>query len=168
MAKTRRTKKEKAGTRARAFRMTRVQRTVAAAQGVSAAADTDPNVPLASIAAAGGPVTVGISFGQAQHGQYTIQLFDPTGATELLRQPGLNTDAIPDQFVLQASPAALDHHILQWSGAVSAFSPAPGQQFSVTFEVSQNGLAVPGGRVQRVGALNVTQAFVGVLRMVTR
>lgn len=133
----------------------------------SGTAAPDPGVPVAMIAAGGGPVTVGISFGQAQHGQYTIQLFDPAGTTEILRQPGLNTDAIPDQFTMQATPAQLNQHILQWSGAISAFTPAPGQQFSVTFDVTQNGLGVPGGKVQRAGALAVTQAFVGVLRLVT-
>jgi hypothetical protein len=133
-----------------------------------AAAAVDPGVPAATIASAGGPVTVAISFGHAQHGQYTIQLFDPSGATELLRQPGLNTDSTPDQFTLNNTPAQLNQHLLQWSGAVSAFTPAPGQQFSVTFDVTQNGAGVPGGHVQRTGPLNITQAFVGVLRLVTQ
>jgi hypothetical protein len=131
-------------------------------------ASGDPGVPLATIASGGGPVTVEITFGQAQHATYTIQLFDPAGTTELTRQTGLNTDAIPDQFTLQASPAQLDQHILQWSGTVSAFSPAPGQQFSITFDVTQNRLGVPGGRVQRSGTLTIAQAFVGILRLVTR
>jgi hypothetical protein len=149
--------------------MIRIARTTsgpAAARATSAAGD--PGVPIATIAAGGGPVTVGISFGQAQHANYAIQLFDSTGATELSRQSGMNTDSIPDQFVLQTSPAQLDRDILQWSGIVTAFSPAPGQQFSITFDVTQNGVGVPGGRVQRSGQLNVAQAFVGVLRLVTQ
>ena len=151
------------------IRMIRVSRKgTARAATASAAAAAAPEVPIAMIATNGGPVTVGIAFGQAQHAQYTIQLFDPTGVTELTRESGLNTDSIPDQFTLQATPAQLDQHILQWSGLISAFSPAPGQAFSVTFEVAQGGSGVPGGRVPRTGALAVTQPFVGVLRLVTR
>lgn len=150
-----------------AIGMVRVAR-AAMLRGAAAVPTVDPGVPIAAIAAAGGPVTVGITFGQAQHAQFTIQLFDPTGVNELTRQSGLNTDAIPDQFTLQALPAQLDQHILQWSGLISAFSPAPGQQFSVTFDVTQVGVAVPGGRVQRTGALSVAQPFIGVLRLVTR
>jgi hypothetical protein len=157
---TKRRARDAAAPPAAGFKMVRVPRTLAAAVA--------PDVPVATIATNGGPVTMGITFGQAQHAKYTIQLFDPTGATELTRQNGLNTDALPDQFTLQSTPAELDEHILQWSGLISAFSPAPGQMFSVTFEVSQGGVAVPGGRVPRNGALNVTQPFVGVLRLVRR
>lgn len=135
---------------------------------VAAAVAPDPNVPVAAISAVGGPVTVSITFGQAQHAKYTIQLFDPSGNNELARLSGINTDQVPDEFTLQGTPGQLDQHMLQWSGLVSAFSPAPGQQFSVTFEVSQNGAPVPGGRVVRTGALSGAQAFIGVLRLVTR
>jgi len=147
--------------------MVRVPRTrttpAAAARGAGPTAA--PDVPVATIATNGGPVTLGIGFGQAQHAKYTIQLFDPTGATEITRQIGMNSDSLPDQFTLQATPAQLDDHILQWSGLISAFSPVPGQMFSVTFEVTQGGVAVPGGRVPRTGGLTVAQPFVGVLRL---
>jgi hypothetical protein len=165
-------KKDKRATKAEANDVSMVR--VARASGASttgaagAAPMGDPSVPVAAIAANGGPVTVGIAFGHAQHAKYTIQVFDPAGDTELTRLRGLNTDSIPDQFVLQASPAALDQTILQWSGLVSAFTPAPGQMFSVTFEVTQGGVPIPGGRVPRTGPLNIAQPFVGLLRLVTR
>jgi hypothetical protein len=127
-----------------------------------------PQLPEATIGRNAGPVTLSIQFGQAQHAKYTIQVFDPTGTTEVTREPGMNTDAIPDRFTLQATPAQLDRHILQWSGLISAFSPAPGQTFALTFEVTQGGAAVPGGQVTRTGPLSVAQAFVGVLRLVTQ
>ena len=153
-----------------AIRFTRLARRFAAAAARPEADGSrpDPGVPVAIIGARGGPVTVGISFGQAQHAQYTLQVFDATGTRELARQGGLNTDAVPDQFTLQISPVQLDQNILQWSGAISAFSPAPGQQFSITVDVTQNGTPVAGGRVQRTGPLATAQAFVGVLRLVTR
>jgi hypothetical protein len=127
-----------------------------------------PRVPEATIAAAGGPVSVEIVFGHAQHGTYTIQLFDPTGRQLLASETGLNTDGVPDQFTLQLPPARLDQHFLQWSGAVDAFSPRPGQRFSVTFRVLQGGRVVPDGEKERAGALDITQAFLGVLKLVTR
>lgn len=134
----------------------------------AAAAAPDPGVPIAAITTGGGPVTVSITFGQAQHAKYTIQLFDPAGSSELARLSGINTDQEPDEFTLQGAPDHLDQHMLQWSGLVSSFSPAPGQQFSVTVDVSQNGAPVPGGRVVRTGPLSGAQAFIGVLRLVTR
>jgi len=132
------------------------------------AAGADPGVPEATVSGAGGVVSVEIAFGHAQHAKYTIQLFDPRGKTELWRQSGLSTDDLPDCFDLERDPEELERHLLQWSGAVSAFTPAPGQQYSVIFEVSQDGIVVPGGRVERTGPLDVTQAFLGILRLVTR
>jgi hypothetical protein len=143
---------------------------VAPAQPVmrAAVAPGADEVPEATISAAAGAVSVEIVFGFAQHGQYTIQLFDPAATTELARETGLSTDAIPDRFALKQTPKQLDGHLLQWSGAVDAFSPAPGQQFSVIFDVSQGGQVVPGGHKEKIGPLNVTQAFLGVLRLVSK
>lgn len=119
----------------------------------------------ARIAAGGGTVGVEITFGHAQHGTYTIQLFDPSGTAELARETGFSTDTVPDRFDLKLPPARLDRTFVQWSGAVDAFSSAPGQRFSVIFEVTQDGAAVPGGRIEKSGPLNLTQAFLGVLRL---
>jgi hypothetical protein len=127
----------------------------------------EPDVPEAAIRAAHGAVTLEIAFGHAQHGKYTIQLFDPSGTIELSRETGLSTDATPDRFDLKLTAAQLDGHLLQWSGAVDAFSNAPGQRFAVIFDVSQRGSSVPGGHVEKTGPLEVTQAFLGVLRLVT-
>lgn len=134
----------------------------------SAPAGAASGVPEATVSRTGGTVSVEITFGQAQHGKFTIQLFDPAGTTELAREAGLNTDSIPDRFDLRPTPSQLDQHLVQWSGAVSAFSPAPGQQFSVIFDVTQNGSNVPDGHVEQAGPLNITQAFLGILRLVTR
>jgi len=132
------------------------------------AAPAADDVPVATIAAAGGPVSVEIAFGFAQHGKYTIQLFDPAGATELARESGVSTDPIPDRFTLSPTARQLDRHLVQWSGAVDAFSPAPAQQFSVIFDVTQDGAGVPGGHVEKTGPLTVTQAFLGILRLVAK
>ena len=126
----------------------------------------EADVPEARISAGGGTVSVEITFGHAQHGLYTIQLFDPEG-TELAREAGFSTDTLPDRFDLRFTPAQLDRHFVQWSGAVDAFSNAPGQRFSVIVEVSQAGSTVPGGRIEKSGPLNITQAFLGILRLVT-
>jgi hypothetical protein len=123
--------------------------------------------PQATLGSANGPVTLEIAFGHAQHGTYTIQLFDPTGKLALATETGLNTDERPDSFVLGMTAAALDQHLVQWSGAVDAFSAEPGQRFSVTFDVRQRGQTVPGGHIEKTGPLNVTQAFLGILRLIT-
>jgi hypothetical protein len=132
---------------------------------MAASVPTD-EVPQAQISRTGGPVTVEIMFGHAQHGKYTIQLFDRTGTTELTRETGLSTDPDPDRFQLTPTPAQLDQQLLQWSGSVDAFSSATGQQFSVIFDVTQQGSGVPGGHVEKTGPLTVTQAFLGILRLV--
>lgn len=183
MPKKKLLKRTKAGTRARGPRrgsstthgrasMIRVPSPSAGRSATEAAvresATAEAGVPESTISRTGGPVTVEIAFGHAQHGKYTIQLFEPRGETELTRQTGLSTDEAPDRFELGPSPAQLDQHIVQWSGAVSAFTPAPGQRFSVIFDVTQNGSLVPGGHVERTGPLVVTQVFLGVLRLVAR
>jgi hypothetical protein len=126
-----------------------------------------PSLPQATIRTADGPVSVEIAFGHAQHGTYTIQLFDPTGKRELATETGVSTDDRADVFALAVAPAELDRHLVQWSGAVDAFTPEPGQRFSVTFDVRQRGEIVAGGHVEKNGPLNVTQAFLGILRLVT-
>ena len=125
-----------------------------------------PGPPTATLQRNGAAVGVRVIFGQAQHGTYTIQLFDPTGRRQLAVETGVNTDGVPDEFTLAPAPAELDQHLLQWSGAVDAFTSDPGQRFSVTVEVLQNGQTVAGGRVQKTGPLDVTQAFLGILRLV--
>jgi hypothetical protein len=122
--------------------------------------------PEARIARTAGPVSVEISFGFAQHGSYTLQLFDPAGTQLIDSLAGVNTDGIPDTFVLQPTPAALDRHLVQWSGAVDAFTNAPGQRFSVDVQVLQGGGVVPGGSHHKEGPLDVTQAFLGAVRLV--
>src|SRR5688572_26562441 len=77
--------------------------------------------PEATIRTADGPVNVEIAFGHAQHGTYTVQLFDPTGKRELAAETGVSTDDRPDVFALALTPAELDRHLVQWSGAVDAF-----------------------------------------------
>src|SRR5688572_6453132 len=123
--------------------------------------------PEATIRAADGPVSLQIAFGHAQHGTYTIQLFDPTGKRELAAETGVSTDTVADLFALAIGPAELDRHLVQWSGAVDAFTPDTGQRFSVSFGVRQRGEIVQGGHVEKNGPLNVTQAFLGILRLVT-
>jgi hypothetical protein len=115
----------------------------------------------------GGEIVVEIAFGHAQHGAYTIQLFDSTGQNQLASENGVSTDMMPDRFALSPTPAALDQHLVQWSGAVDAFTPQPGQRYHVLFDVWQDGQVVPGGHVVKTGPLDVTQAFLGILRLVT-
>ena len=122
--------------------------------------------PQATVSRNGGTVAVEILFGHAQHGTYTIQLFDPTGKKELASESGVSTDERPDQFALTMTAAQLDQHLLQWSGAVDAFTSDPGQRFSVTVNVRQQGETVAGGHVEKTGPLNVTQAFLGILRLI--
>lgn len=124
-------------------------------------------VPEVGIRPVDGPVTVEIMFGHAQHGKYTVELFDPTGKTSLWSRSGVNTDSTPDRYTLEPAPAALERHIVVWLGVVNAFSSAPGQQYSIIFEISQNGVIVPGGRVIKKGPLTGTQAFYGAVRLVT-
>jgi len=114
----------------------------------------------------GGEVIVEIAFGHAQHGAYAIQLFDPTGQNQLASENGVSTDTMPDRFALNRTAVALDQHLVQWSGAVDAFTPQPGQRYHVLFDVWQDGQVVPGGHVVKTGPLDVTQAFLGILRLV--
>lgn len=137
------------------------------AKGAAPAVSPFAGLPSATLDRSAGDVEMEISFGHAQHGKYTIQLFDPTGTQELAVEQGVSTDTQPDRFTLRMSPASLNGHLLQWSGAVDAFSNQPAQRFSVLFTVMQRGQVVPDGSVEKEGPLNVTQAFLGALVLVT-
>lgn len=138
----------------------------AAPRGAGSRSRAGDGIPEAHIEKGGGAVSVQITFGHAQHATYTIQLFDAAGSTELARETGVNTDTEPDRFDLTLTPAQLHRHLVQWSGAVDAFSGGPGQRYSVIFEIIQNGATVPDGRREKSGPLTVTQAFLGVFRLV--
>jgi hypothetical protein len=137
------------------------------AKGAAPPVSPFAGLPTATLDRSAGDVEMEISFGHAQHGKYTIQLFDPSGTQELAVEQGVSTDSQPDRFTLRMSPSALNGHLLQWSGAVDAFSNQPAQRFSVLFEVMQRGQVVPDGSVEKEGPLNVTQAFLGALVLVT-
>jgi hypothetical protein len=133
-----------------------------------AGAPAEPEIPEVVIQRKGGPVSIAIAFGHAQHGTYTIQLFDPDLTTELARETGSSTDHEPDRFDLKLTPAQLDRHCLQWTGAVDAFSNAPGQRYSVIFDVIQGGNVVKcGDPCEKTGPLDSSQTFLGVIRLVT-
>jgi hypothetical protein len=125
-------RKERGRTRAPARRtkklMVRAESTGAARAAASRSRATD-GIPEARIDTSRGAVSVQITFGHAQHASYTIQLFDPAGSTELAREAGVNTDTEPDRFDLTLTPAQLHRHLVQWSGAVDAFSGGPGQRY---------------------------------------
>jgi hypothetical protein len=86
----------------------------------------------------GGPITVEITFGYAQVGAYTLVLWDATGTGKRKLGEGVNTDLIPDVYVLPQPNVENDGRLLDSVATVIAPNPQPGERYRVDMIVRQN------------------------------
>jgi len=87
---------------------------------------------------AGARPEVEITFGHAQKGYYTVDVFDATG-TVIQTERGRNADHVEDKFFLKKDAADLVGHVLSWDLKILAPSDGPGQTYSAEVIVSQAG-----------------------------
>ena len=115
----------------------------------------------------GGAPDVEVAFGQAQIGNYACHRWrDPASTTSETIAHGNNVDDLPDQFSLKDRPAALRGNVLGFSILIQAASPGPGQLYSYTIVIRQDGQVVPGGSIRRTGSLGESAlAFLEYVRL---
>jgi hypothetical protein len=102
---------------------------------------------------------VEIIIGQAQSGKYEFVLWDNTGHNPIEIGHGINTDHVLDKFPVGpigaiTKTADLIGRFLSWSVNVSAFESGPGQLYSVTIIIRQEGANVLDGPFMYQGALD--------------
>jgi hypothetical protein len=133
---------------------------------------------IIKLSAAGGIPDCEIVIGQAQFGKYQAFVWDTTGHNPLTVCSGTNDDTVPDRFPISDSncgsqPASaiksvqdLDKRIFSWEVIVAALGAGPGQLFSVTVRITQDGAPVPGGNFTQSGPLNGAQLVYDHVRFI--
>jgi hypothetical protein len=109
---------------------------------------------LAKLSKTGSEPEVEIVVGFAQFAKYRFELSDAAGATFTTVFQGDNADSTPDKFTVTGPVTALDNRILRWKVIIAAFDTGPGQMFSVTVGVKQDGQNVPDGPFTEKGPLD--------------
>jgi hypothetical protein len=107
---------------------------------------------------AGAP-TVDILIGEEQFGSYRFFLRQPGGGNPSAVFEGFNSDngaGDPDAFVLNASVANLDGHILSWEGTIRGFQPGA-QNYFVRVRIFQGGARI--AQLDEADTMNTSTAF---------
>ncbi len=111
----------------------------------------------------GGIPEVEFIIGDAQLGVYRTYLWDENNASEEIGH-GNNVDNVVDRYPLRA-PADLENQTISWEILIQAPSTAPGQTYSVSVIIRQDGAVATGGAIQEAGPMSDrTKALVGFAR----
>ena len=111
----------------------------------------------------GGTPEVEFIFGQAQVGVYRSYLWDENNVPEKVGH-GNNTDDVIDRYPLRA-PGELEGRTLSWEVTIQAPSAAPGQLYSLSVIIRQDGAVARGGAIQEAGPMSdSTKAVIGFAR----
>lgn len=118
----------------------------------------------------GGTPTVEISFGHAHVGNYTCNLWDQNGEdyTKLAKLAhGNNVDNVKDTFHMEYEPNYLNGLIFSYEAIIQAAENRPGQQYSLTITVRQQGDVCKDGVIHDTGTLDDTKSIIGFRRFRT-
>ena len=96
---------------------------------------------------------VEVFIGQANFGKYRLLLWDANGKNAQLFGKGINVDQVEDKFPIGTSVGDLDDRILSWEIIIAAFTGNPGQRYSASVSITQNGAQVQHGLFEYKGAL---------------
>jgi hypothetical protein len=126
------------------------------------------SIRMIILAKDGGEPTVSVFIAQAQYGEYTVKLKDPSSGQRVTQAEGDNADDIADTFRLKKRLAALDQHLLSWWITIPTSSEEPGQFYFARVSVNQNDRPVSGGIIEYMGPLNDTKNIVDVARLIVQ
>lgn len=115
----------------------------------------------------GGKPTVEILFGQAHVGNYRCFLWNRQGKDPEELAHGDNVDDVVDAFEIDAEPADLDRRIISVESIVQAAEAKPGQIYSVTITIRQQGKVCSGGAIHDAGPFEDVKALVAFRRFKT-
>lgn len=87
----------------------------------------------------GGPLTVEISFGFAQVGAYNLVLWNAAGDDKKELGEGVNTDLVPDTYVLPKPVKTNANKILDCVATIIAPNPKPMEKYRADMIVYQDG-----------------------------
>jgi hypothetical protein len=108
-------------------------------------------VPTVTLNPAGGIPDVEIIFGQAQVGVYRSFLWDGQASNPAPLAHGNNIDGLPDLSSIGVAATALSGRYLSVEAVIQTATSQPGQLYSLTVLIRQDGAVVPGGLIQDSG-----------------
>lgn len=110
---------------------------------------------------AGGAPETEVIFGQAQIGVYRCFLWDNQAKNPQPVAHGNNVDGLPDKFSLGVAAGALAGRYFSVESVIQTATTEPGQLYSLTVLIRQDGNVVPGGLIQESGqfSTNTTTLF---------
>lgn len=100
---------------------------------------------------AGGIPQVEVIFGQAQVGVYRSFLWDDHANNPQPLAHGNSADGLPDKFSVGVAANALTGLYVSLEAVIQTATSAPGQLYSLTVSIRQDGNVVPGGLIQENG-----------------
>lgn len=118
---------------------------------------------------------IDIMIGQAQFGEYRLQLGDHQLNNRKVVRTGNNVDEISDTFEINIEPeikkiikkpADLIKRIFQWRFTVAALGEGAGQLYFVRMMILQGGTPVENGLLEFQGIFENTENIIGVARFV--
>jgi hypothetical protein len=115
---------------------------------------------------ASGEPEVEIAFGFAQHGRYRIFVWDSAGANPRKIGEGVNTDSVPDRFLIGEPTSQLHNRIITWEGLITSVAGGSGERYAVTVLFAQDGANRPDGPFTQSGELKDVKAFYDAVRVV--
>jgi hypothetical protein len=111
-----------------------------------------------------GSPSVEIIFGQAHLGNYRVFLWDAEGKNPEQLSHGNNLDDVPDAFTVAFQPKDLDKRILSYELIIQAAEARPGQVYSATIIVRQDGMPCKGGVIPVTGPMEDVKSIIGFRR----
>lgn len=108
-------------------------------------------VQIVNINPAGGIPEVEVIFGQAQVGVYRAFLWDTQANNSSPLAHGNNIDGLPDKFSVGVAAGALAGRYVSVEAVIQTAGAAPGQLYSLTVLIRQDGVIAPGGQIQENG-----------------
>lgn len=100
---------------------------------------------------AGGIPEIEVIFGQAQVGVYRSFLWDSQANNPRSLAHGNNVDGLPDKFSIGVAASALSGQYVSVEAVIQTATSSPGQLYSMTVLIRQDGNVVPGGLIQDNG-----------------
>ena len=108
-------------------------------------------VQIVTLNPAGGIPEVEVIFGQAQVGVYRAFLWDTQASNSSPLAHGTNIDGLPDKFSVGVAASALSGRYVSVEAVIQTAGSAPGQLYSLTVLIRQDGVLAPGGQIQDNG-----------------
>ena len=107
------------------------------------------SIPIVKIISNGGPVSVEMVCGEGKPGGYVLRVWDAELAGKIFEEPGLFADNKPDVHTIGRNPDKLDDCMVQ--SITNVILEKKHKKYYVAMIIRQDGVPVPGGKLEEAG-----------------